>query len=79
MPLVAKFVCQSVAVQRHTPKSDKHETVELHAVTGVENEPWSKFTPNGRLTMTIDNPSAQGQLEPGHAYKITIEPMSDDE
>ena len=77
--IVAKFVCQSVAIHRYSPKADKHEIVQLQAVTGDENKPWSKFTPSGQLTMTIDNPSAQGQLEPGRAYKITIEPMPDDE
>lgn len=73
MSIVAKFRCHSVT------KFENGEDVRLEAVTGKTNEPWSKWTPSGSLTISITNPSAQAQLEPGKNYRILIEPMPDGE
>lgn len=50
------------------------EQVQLNAVyaeTGI-NKQWAQSTPAGQLTLTIDNPAAQGFFETGKEYLITI-------
>lgn len=42
----------------------------LAAVSGKENEPWSKFTPMGKLEFSVTNPEAP-ELEPGE-YIVTL-------
>lgn len=42
----------------------------LQAVSGKENEPWSKWTPTGSLQFTVTNPDAP-ELEPGE-YLVTL-------
>lgn len=43
---------------------------ELAPVSGKENEPWSKWTPSGKLEFTVTNPEAP-ELEPGE-YIVTL-------
>jgi hypothetical protein len=40
------------------------------------NTEWAKYTPNGQLTMTIDNPTASNQFEIGEVYELQIEKVS---
>lgn len=47
-----------------------HVSYRLHAVTGDENKPWSKYTPNGSLAFDVTNPDAP-QLEAGE-YLVTL-------
>lgn len=68
MPIVAKFRCNGV-----TRWENGGETVKMAPVYGQGNEEWAKATPFGSLEMTIDNPRAQGQIEPGRDYLVTIE------
>lgn len=77
MSIVAKFRCQLVSKD-----AQGNETVTLNPVTGKDgsaNAQWSKWTPSGKLEMTITNPPAQGQLVPGKEYLVTIAPAPDDE
>jgi hypothetical protein len=77
MSIVAKFQCNAV-----TRDASGNETVTLNPVTGKDgtaNAQWSKWTPSGRLELTITNPPAQGQIEPGKEYLVTIAPAPDDE
>jgi hypothetical protein len=67
--IVAKFKVQSV-----TTYEGGSETVELSAVHGPGNETWSKFTPSGKLSITISNPDAVGQLKVGASYLLTFAP-----
>lgn len=41
-----------------------------------ENERFHKFTPNGSMTMTVDNPLAQAQFELGKEYFFDATPAS---
>jgi hypothetical protein len=69
MNIRAKFSCNAV-----TKNADGSERVELVAVYGDENKPWSKFTPSGNLAMTISNPDAQGAFVPGKTYYLDLSP-----
>lgn len=73
----AKFKCQQVA-RVDAGVGQVSEQVSLHPVYGPANEPWSKFTPSGRLDMTITNPDAQGAFTPGKSYFLDIS-LADDE
>jgi hypothetical protein len=43
----------------------------LQAVSGPENQPWSRFTPSGKLEFTVTNPDCP-QLDAGD-YLVTLE------
>jgi rubredoxin len=70
MSIRAKFQCKAADMQHG------NEMVVLGAVysdkQGDPNHEWSLYTPWGELRMSISNPSAQGQLEPGKEYFIDI-------
>ncbi len=51
---------------------EKNTNYRLDAVYGEANQPWSKFTPSGRLDFTITNPAAE-DLENGREYFVPIE------
>jgi hypothetical protein len=57
------------------------EKVMMSAVTGKSeaNKRWSKYTPNGQLTMQIDNPEAMGQLKPGQCYRLDFNEAGEDD
>ena len=69
----AKFTVQSV-----TKHAYGGEEVKLCPVYGSgdnkSNAEWAKATPSGSLTMTIDNPGAQGKLVPGKEYFLDFTP-----
>lgn len=67
MPIVAKFTCASVTDYGGS------EEVKFHAAHGPGNESWSKATPGGNLQVSISNPAARGQFEPGKSYLLTID------
>jgi len=50
------------------------EEIELIAVYGDtdENKQWSKWTPQGRLNFTVNNPPAMGQVLPGQMVYVDI-------
>lgn len=72
MNVTAKFQVQSVT--RHSWNKEA-VTVKLSAVSGKENEPWSKYTPSGSLEMQIDNPPAAEVFELGKTFLLTFEPQ----
>lgn len=39
------------------------------------NHEWSKYTPGGQLTMTVNNPNAVGFFKPGQEYYLDIHPV----
>ena len=71
----AKFWVKSI-VHHHNgnPQSDQSGDVILVPVFGDENKPWSKFTPQGEIKMTITNPSALTAFELGKAYLVDFTP-----
>ena len=40
-----------------------------------ENERFHKYTPNGSITMTIDNPPASDQFAPGKSFYVDFTPV----
>lgn len=69
MEVKAKFRCTSV-----TNHDGGTETCSFVPVSGGsdENKQWSKYTPSGRLEMSITADGAQGQFKPGREYYLTI-------
>lgn len=77
MTVRAKFKCRQV-----TRNESGYDEVKLSAVTGADgaddpNASWSKYTPIGELSMTITNPDAVGQFEPGVEYYLDITKAED--
>lgn len=53
-------------------KNEYQETAKLTAVCGgsPEDNSFAKATPCASLTISIDNPAAQGILEPGKCFYV---------
>jgi hypothetical protein len=70
----AKFNVESVLKTRWGSEETK-----LTAVIGTndDNKAWCKSTPCGNLSITIDNPQAQGKLIPGKEYYIDFIPAEE--
>lgn len=67
----AKFRCHFV---QSTGSSEiVHMSPVYSSDPESENAQWAKATPGGQLTMHIDNPLAQGNIEQGKEYFIDIE------
>ena len=62
----AKFECKRVN------KVQGREEIEAEPVTGdsEENKTYSKWTPNGSLTLSITNPAAFGFFDPEYEYVV---------
>lgn len=61
--------------------ADGSEQVDLSAANGradTANAQWSKWTPAGKLTMTINNPTAQKVLRPGAYVFLDISETTED-
>ena len=62
-------------------KTEIHETVKLQAVSsndGDVNEQWSKWTPNGELSLSISNPDACGKVQAGDYVFVDLIPCEKD-
>lgn len=68
MEVIAKFRCESV-----TTEGDMSQ-VRLCPVTSgsKENEEFFKYTPGGSIDLSVVNPEAAGQFEPGKEYFVTF-------
>lgn len=62
MNIRAKFKVQSVT---HTEGAESVALCAVNSSDGKGNESWAKWTPSGKLEMTINNPEAQGKFKPG--------------
>jgi len=45
-------------------------TVVLTAVTDDANKTWARYTPSGKIELSIDNPEAYDQFELGQTYFV---------
>lgn len=74
MKVQAKFYVTSIQ-HHHTqdPKAVCAE-VKLAPVYGDENKPWSQYTPQGAISMTITNPTAIEAFELGKSYLLEFTP-----
>lgn len=73
MDIKAKFRCNQV---------DRHPTHEFVTFTPVysddktsENYSWSKYTPSGKLEMSITNNACWGKFNPGDEYYLILSPV----
>lgn len=71
------------SVKRHANSSGGIETeeIELSCVYGKEgtaNSKWSKYTPSGKLTMSITNPDAFGKVLPAQFFFVDLIPTDKD-
>lgn len=75
----AKMQVQSVKEVKPWPGTnmDPTEELELSAVCGHfdsngdgEDNTYARFTPQARLTMTINNPDLLGKVEPGQKFYL---------
>jgi len=65
----SKFRCISITETEGTDKPKQY--VFVAATNGEENKSWSKWTPCGRLEITITNPDAK-KFEVGKEYCLDI-------
>ena len=75
MNIRAKFRCTTVLTD------GTNETVTLNAANGKKdtaNAQWAKWTPGGNLSLTINNPEAQGKIAPGKFYFLDIEETTEE-
>lgn len=73
----AKFFVRSVAQEASNAGSAAQcGTVILVPVYGdsPENKTWSQYTPQGEMKMTITNPKALAEFQPGQAFYIDFTP-----
>jgi len=79
MSVVAKFVATTTEIHHHKDGNDVvHNSIVLHFRPvfddGLpEHARFTKATPTGHLTITIDNPEALQYFKPGEAYYLTFE------
>lgn len=78
MSVRAKFYVSEVKHQA-TPGSDPCATIVMAPVFGTYgdgkvNESWSRYTPSGKLEMTVTNPAAIEKFEVGRAYFVDFTP-----
>lgn len=74
MKVQAKFWVSSIQHHHQQTPGEVCATVQLAPVYGDENKPWSKYTPQGQISMTITNPAAIEAFELGKKYLIEFLP-----
>lgn len=55
-------------------------TIELGAVSHdgtPENERFHRYTPSGTITMTVDNPAADAEFQPGREFYVDFTPVEE--
>jgi len=70
----AKFRCATE--KRYSKKADGQRIYEFHAVYDdgtPENERYAKYTPSGRIEITVDNPAVEFEL--GRDYYLDFTPV----
>lgn len=77
MNVRAKFQCQSINhIMTHSP-GDQTAILTFAPVYdngSGENKTWSKYTPQGKLEMTVTNPDAVAAFEVGKSYYLDFTP-----
>jgi hypothetical protein len=75
MAVRAKFAVTGIERPNHRTDVPAVVTLEPRYDESIaEDQRYSKFTPAGKLEMTIDNPPALAQFEIGRQYYIDITP-----
>lgn len=68
MSVRAKFQCSSVMIFQG--ESREYTFSAVYGKDGTDNAQWSKWTPNGSLIMTINNPECFDKFEVGEEYYL---------
>ncbi len=77
----AKFFVTAIQ-HANVPGPDPYATITLMPVFGSyadgdneTNKSWSKYTPSGKIEMSVTNPAAIEMFEQGKAYFIDFTPV----
>lgn len=78
MTVRAKFRCTAVKHRKNTPDPAENLVREfefdaLYDDTVPEDQRYARYTPSGKLTITVDSPAIDWQ--PGHYYYLDITPV----
>lgn len=75
MTVQAKFYVQKISQVHTLAPNEVCAVIELAAVygNGKENASWSKYTPQGKIEMTVTNPAAINYFDLGGEVYITFE------
>lgn len=68
MSVRAKFRCNSITI--HEGDTREYSFSAVYGKDGTDNAQWSKWTPNGSLKMTINNPACFDKFEVGKEYYL---------
>lgn len=71
MAVVAKFFVQTIT--EHASMKGAKQVVLMPVTRGEENKEWAKWTPSGRLEMTINNEAAAAEFLLGEEYLLRFE------
>lgn len=75
MNVRAKFWVTSITHHHNgNPAADQSATVKLSPVYDDENKDWSKWTPQGEISMMITNPTAIAAFFLGAKYFVDFTP-----
>lgn len=78
MTVRAKFWVKEIAHHHNgNPNADQAATVKLAPVYDdgtKQNKDWSKYTPQGEISMMVTNPDAIAKFELGKAYFVDFTP-----
>lgn len=78
MTVRAKFFVSEIK-HAATPGSEPFATIVMQPVfgsygDGQVNESWAKYTPSGKIELSVTNPAAIDQFDVGRAYFVDITP-----
>lgn len=68
MQVRAKFKVDSIT--KHNGGNEEVRLSPVYGKDGTANAAWSKYTPQGSVSLTITQDGAQGRFEPGKEYFI---------
>jgi hypothetical protein len=74
MKVRAKFNCVSIIHLATNSPGEIAANLLFHPAYGEANKNWSKYTPNGKLEITITNPDAIAAFELGKSYYLDFTP-----
>lgn len=84
MSVQAMFYVEEVIHRATTQATDVNAQIKMAAAFGgylrglpEGNGDWSKYTPQANLTMTVTNPGAVEQFEPGAVYRVTFDKVGE--
>ncbi len=72
MSVRAKFIVQSVT--QFVGETRQVRLCAVHDTSIPEDQSFTKYTPNGTIEMTIDNPPASDQFVPGKKFYVDFTP-----